>query len=163
MEPLSARGLPRLSWIDTLYSSMYPSILLFTHLHTSLPIYLCACLYLQPFYPSTPLSPSHGLPLRVTTRAVSSQRTLCIFSGLPLCASLWLSITRCSPLNTHTHTLFSSPLPHSGNSSCLPELFVGFQAHNQGKAWRNLMWVSESCLQPGGRTLCSNLSRTQAV
>lgn len=26
MEPLSARGLPRLSWIDTLYSSMYPPL-----------------------------------------------------------------------------------------------------------------------------------------
>lgn len=55
MEPLSARGLPRLSWIDTLYSSTYPSILLFTPLHTSLPIYLHSRLYLMPFYPATPL------------------------------------------------------------------------------------------------------------
>lgn len=71
MEPLSARGLPRLSWIDTLYSSMYPSVPLFTPRRTSLPIYLRSTL--MPFYPATPppfSSTSHGLPVCVTTTLI---------------------------------------------------------------------------------------------
>lgn len=53
MEPLSARGLPRLSWIDTLYSSTYLSVLLFTPLDKLFPIRFHSRLYLMPFYPAT--------------------------------------------------------------------------------------------------------------
>ena len=73
MEPLSAHGLPRLSWIDTLYSSMYLSIHLFTHLHSSLPLYLCAQLYLKPFYPAPASPPLHPLPVCITATARCAQ------------------------------------------------------------------------------------------
>lgn len=71
MEPLSARGLPRLSWIDTLYSSTYPSVSLFTPRRTSLPIYLRSTL--MPFLPSNPppsSSTAHGLPVCVMTTLI---------------------------------------------------------------------------------------------
>lgn len=102
MEPLSARGLPRLSWIDTLYSSTYLSsitLLLSTH-HFS---FICA-LYLSVFCPAPPSSLSHPLPVRVTAPAICTQGTLCIFRTSNQCALLWLSITRHSTQGHHTHT-----------------------------------------------------------
>lgn len=117
MEPLSARGLPRLSWIDTLYSSTYLSsitLLLSTH-HFS---FICA-LYLSVFCPAPPSSLSRPLPVRVTAPAICTQGTLCIFRTSNYCALLWLSITRHSTQGHHTHTSFS------GNNSCpLPSGFL---------------------------------------
>lgn len=93
MEPLSARGLPRLSWIDTLYSSTYPhrppttSSSITAHPHASL------------FTQQLSLPPgSPGLPICLT--AVVTHHPLLMYFFPPLFlwtfiweASLLLSVT----------------------------------------------------------------------
>lgn len=142
MEPLSARGLPRLSWIDTLYSSTYPSIHLRTPLHTSLPIYLCARLYLLPFYPTPTPSPSHGLPVRVNNQSyMHTENTLHFLWTSNQRASLWQSITRWS-----TPSFASVPPSASQAYNLEVELYVpSYRGHKLSDVEfliRSLLWSS---------------------
>lgn len=71
MEPLSAHGLPRLSWIDTLYSSMYPTVHLSQHIASLLSSLVSLCHGF--LFTSSPPSPAHGLPVRDTSTAICRQ------------------------------------------------------------------------------------------
>ncbi len=70
----------------------------------------------------------------------------------------------CSTVAVHNKTvnppLLLPPFPHSGNNSC--QLLSGFSLASESLE-KSSVGECESCLQPGGRTLCSILSRTQAV
>lgn len=168
MEPLSARGLPRLSWIDTLYSSMYPSVPLFTprpHIASHLsPLYPNAVLPSNP--PPSSSSTSHGLPVCVTATLIS-----------PLVLQLVGITVAVHNKTVNPPTLSTrSPARHlrtPWRHSLLSVVVVGVLFYlflrlangrrEPGKSRENVARASESYYRPGGGTLCSDLSRTQAV
>lgn len=84
MEPLSAHGLPRLSWIDTLYSSTYLSILLFTTLDKLFPHSFSLSSLPHAILHSNPLL-LHlmGFLLQTELNSHREQRA-CFVSGLPI-------------------------------------------------------------------------------
>lgn len=157
MEPLSARGLPRLSWIDTLYSSTYLSILLFTPLDTLLPIYLHSRLHLMPFYPATP-------SFSVSWAACSCYKQSYIHTeSTAFSLDFQLVGITVAVHNNTVNPQHTTPPTRLFHKVVITGLLLASRHRDRVKPGETWYGECESCSQPGGRTLCSNLSRTQAV